>query len=68
LERLASTCFITEFLTLNKIIEGEEFSDNVFGLHIKNINAHNSIKVDFEKLEDFQPDLQSKIFSRFIRF
>ena len=53
---------------INGMIDGEEFSDNVFGLHRKNINAHDALKVDFEKLEDFQPDLRSKGFSRFISF
>ena len=53
---------------INGIIDGEEFSDNLFGLYRKMLNVHDALKVDFEKLEDFQPDLRSKGFERFISF
>jgi len=53
---------------INGIIDGEEFSDDFSLLWKKNIDAHNGLKIDFEKLKDFQPDVRSKGFGSFRSF
>jgi hypothetical protein len=53
---------------INGIIDAEEFSDDFFVLDKKTLDAHKALKIDFEKLEDFQPDLRSKGFCSFISF
>lgn len=53
---------------INGIIDGEKFSDNFSVLYRKTLDAHNGLKIDFERLKDFQPDVRSKGFGGLISF
>lgn len=53
---------------INGVIDGEEFSDKLSALYNENIDAYNAFKTDLEKLEDFQPDLESNGFGNLINF
>lgn len=55
---------------INGTIDGEDFSDSFSGLRRKLIDSFNKFESELgsEKLKDFQPDLRSKGFGRFISF
>jgi len=53
---------------INGIIDGEKFSDNFSVLYRKTLDAYNTLKIDFERLKDFQPDVRSKGFGGLISF
>ena len=53
---------------INGIIDGEEFSEDFFLVDRKTLAAHNALKIDFERLKNFQPDERSKGFGNLISF
>lgn len=53
---------------INDSIDAEELSDSFSGLHRKTVDAHDTFEIDFEKLEDFQPDPRSNGFGSLMTF
>lgn len=53
---------------INGIIDAENFENSFSRLHRKTIDAHDRFKIDFEKLEGFQPDPRSNEFGSFMTF
>jgi hypothetical protein len=51
---------------INGTLDSEEFSDEFFAIRRQNQAVHEAFKIDFEKLENFEPDSRSKGFSSFI--
>jgi len=53
---------------INEIIDGEEFSSTFSLLYRKTLDVYEAFEIDFEKLEDFQPNLRSNNFCLLISF
>lgn len=51
---------------INGTLDAQEFSDQFFGISKQNDAVYKAFKQDLKNLENFEPDLQSKDFSKFI--
>jgi len=52
---------------INEMIDAEGFSDSIYGPYRKIPDVHDIFKIDFEKLENFQPylnDINMKLLKR----